>query len=624
MVLREHLPLSTILAKWIPPFLLGHPVMIDAYVCRKVRGGLPAEEEDFCEDSEDLCEETETVLERWCLDLGTGCAQRQFEAPGQRLVSSRFSSVMVFDGPLLKVLDGVSGKHIKEMSRSTFLDDGCHLLNRSSPESAVFHDPDSKVVHVLDTICCNAQQLGAFEQVWTWTVDPLANRLALLCKKIRNSSTYVCTFDLETGTRGLDLQAEDSSAIAYLQDGTVLALVCCSRGQYDPGRVAPVDEPFLRLIDIASGDEIARHSCLMWLSRSPSDAMCFPCVRNFASSRSGQTLAAFGHDDQNEIEMEFINLSYDMSLCTRQVPAGNHIHNFSEFDGYGCSSLAIVDAGEGHQVLAGTEGTVFSFCASSGNLLWRLPLHAGRACTIVTTIPWPPKPIARGHDTTAVLKIPRAQHPIESVLHVELPAVIHEDEAAAVTAVQHADFVQQLCNNAVQDVSADSGGAGFWYCKLNRIPKALRSELCEGKSLLPCRRALEAEGYHYKLPESGAFVFVHPDEYKATLDSVADMKLTPDVVLFTASCELMLEEALLGGGALDAHAWVKSRNRMIIEDDMDAQSAKATVGDEGPLPTMERTFIGFSLVRNEDYDSPRTESTTRAHCPKITNHRRSE
>jgi len=648
MLLLEHVPLSNILSKWVPPFLRGpvrfhHSVMIDAYMYRDVHSGLLVALEDLDDDSHaarHVLDEAEIVLVRRWLDLSTGICEWRFELDCKYHVSSCGDSVTVFDGSRLEVLDGVSGQCIKETSPSTILGDGWHPVKMipGSSESTVFFDANStagQIVRVLDAIHCSAPQLGRFERVWSLTIDPLANCLALLCQNSGNSCTYVCTFDLKTGTQGLHLQAEDTLAIAYLQDGTVLALVGCNRVISLEDALTPLDEPFLRLIDIASGNEIARHSCLMWLCRFPHPDWGVhyrPCVQRLASSRSGQTLAAFGYDDENEVEMEFINLSFDMSLCTRKVPSpGYHIHNFAEFE-HGCSSLAIVDGAAGHQVLAGSDGTVFSFCASSGDLLWKLPLDSDGVCTIAATIPLHRKSVAGICDTTAALEIPRVQHPIESVLHVDPPALIHEEEAAAFTAVQHADFVQQLCNDRVDDDdrhSADSGVARVWLCKLNRIPKALRTELCEGESLLPCRRALEAAGYHYKLPESGAFVFVHPDEYNVTLDAVCDIKLTPDNVLFTASFELMVEEALLGGGALEAHAWVKSRDRVIIEEDhviieegMGAQSAKATIGDGVPLPIKESTFIGFSLVRNADYDSPRTESTTKVHCPNIANPRR--
>merc|ERR1719410_494227 len=225
-------------------------------------------------------------------------------------------------------------------------------------------------------------------------------------------------------------------------------------------------------------------------------------------------------------------------------------HFTDDFRRVGCSSLAVVHGSAGVEALAGCDGTIWSFCSNSGNLLWTLDLGF---CKVVATIPLDWHPVQIAHDTAITLETLSQHHTMDEILHIDPPARICKDEAAAFVAVQHADFVQVLCSKGPPDTDVDfvhSNDDRLVLGKLNRIPQTLRTELCEGKSLLPCRRALEAAGCQYKLPDSGAFVFVHPHQYTATMDAVAclDKKLMPDHVLFTTSFELMLEEALEKGG----------------------------------------------------------------------------
>merc|ERR1712032_696121 len=64
-----------------------------------------------------------------------------------------------------------------------------------------------------------------------------------------------------------------------------------------------------------------------------------------------------------------------------------------------------------------------------------------------------------------------------------------------------------------------------------------------GPSLRPCRDGLTSEGCPWELP-SGALMFVLPWQYRKVVIELEDMELFPDHVVFAASLEYLVEEAL--------------------------------------------------------------------------------
>merc|ERR1712100_703397 len=103
--------------------------------------------------------------------------------------------------------------------------------------------------------------------------------------------------------------------------------------------------------------------------------------------------------------------------------------------------------------------------------------------------------------------------------------------------------------------------------KLNRIPKALRDELCEGASLRSCRSALEAEGHAWKLA-SGALIFVHPFQYRAVILTLSCHDLRPYHVVFSESLGYLVDEAL----AQNKGSWMETNE---LVDNQDPTSTQA-------------------------------------------------
>jgi hypothetical protein len=145
---------------------------------------------------------------------------------------------------------------------------------------------------------------------------------------------------------------------------------------------------------------------------------------------------------------------------------------------------------------------------------------------------------------------------IESVRHYEQAAEIGELEAANITAVQHADFIERtlgsLSTVPMPDVETEENDHmtnpkenrdQVIVGKLNRVSKAVREVLSQGVSLRACRNALEEAGHPWRLL-SGTLVFVHPWQYRAAISSLSLHELRPYHIIFAESLGYLLEEAL--------------------------------------------------------------------------------
>jgi len=95
--------------------------------------------------------------------------------------------------------------------------------------------------------------------------------------------------------------------------------------------------------------------------------------------------------------------------------------------------------------------------------------------------------------------------------------------------------------------------------KLNRIPRELLKEFAEGASLRPCRDALLAEGFEWRLG-SGAMMFVHPWQFNRAMAVLGNTELHPDHVVFTQSVEYLVAEVLE-----PYNTWMKSRSPLDME-----------------------------------------------------------
>jgi len=242
---------------------------------------------------------------------------------------------------------------------------------------------------------------------------------------------------------------------------------------------------------------------------------------------------------------------------------------------------------------------------------------------------------------------------IQNISHLEQPAQIGEREAAQFAALQHAGFVERnlgrtFSNSAESCESPDRDHANseppddrdrVILGKLNRMPKALRSELIGGASLRSCRDALENAGYPCKLL-SGTFVFVHPWQYRAAVAALKCHELRPYHIVFTESLGYLVEETL----ARFKGSWMTSSdliNESIptmsqvgsASDDEDEHTEKPEMlhpenasevpkHNDGPLVMcVQRTFVCLA-PRRATHHMHETASTTDAHCTGFVNPRR--
>ena len=137
---------------------------------------------------------------------------------------------------------------------------------------------------------------------------------------------------------------------------------------------------------------------------------------------------------------------------------------------------------------------------------------------------------------------------IQEVVHEskEVAADICEDVAEATweSAVE-----MRVAKGVVAGSDPEAGSAShqatekIYLGKLNRLPGELLRELASGPALQPCRRALEAEGFPWKL-SSGALMFVSPCQHVDAMTSLADEQLHPDNIIFARSMEYLIDEVL--------------------------------------------------------------------------------
>ena len=152
---------------------------------------------------------------------------------------------------------------------------------------------------------------------------------------------------------------------------------------------------------------------------------------------------------------------------------------------------------------------------------------------------------------------------IQEVVHEsqEVAAFISEDEAKATSQALWESAVGMTVARSVATGSDPEAGTAsqhtaerIYLGKLNRIPKELLRALASGPALQPCRRALEAEGFPWKL-SSGAFMFVSPCQHVDAMTALADEQLHPDNIIFAESLEYLIDEVLGQHGT-----WMKDRS----------------------------------------------------------------
>lgn len=151
-------------------------------------------------------------------------------------------------------------------------------------------------------------------------------------------------------------------------------------------------------------------------------------------------------------------------------------------------------------------------------------------------------------------------------------------------------------------------GVKVLLLKLSRRPSALQDVLLQSHELSDCRNALEECGYSVKL-SSGAYVFVRPEHYAATLEAIRiqGKKLYPNNILVDVELEMMVTEVVRG---LPGREKVYTRSREVTP----LAFASAVTSFDFKV-SIRRTFIEIhvpSSLRSEKASGPRTASTTDA------------
>jgi len=217
---------------------------------------------------------------------------------------------------------------------------------------------------------------------------------------------------------------------------------------------------------------------------------------------------------------------------------------------------------------------------------------------------------------------------IMEIEHSEAAASVDEREAAQIVALQHANFIERNINRSCSFGHAHARAAAqvrfggvetwceeaneVWQCgdsfdgesgdeschqeiigdqvvlgKLNRVPMPLRDELANGPSLRFCRERLDKAGYPWRL-FSGAYIFVHPWQYRETMLALGDCDLRPYHVVYAASLASPLQEAL----ARCKGAWMLTRGPVQTSLDeasrlgegLDTGSCQRSIPDTGSIP----------------------------------------
>lgn len=113
--------------------------------------------------------------------------------------------------------------------------------------------------------------------------------------------------------------------------------------------------------------------------------------------------------------------------------------------------------------------------------------------------------------------------PIQSVAHGEAPTEIDEEEAASVTAVQEAGFIERLVVSGEPQTTTEPEAVAeeeaVYLLHMNRTSRLMTASLAEGPGLQRCREALSAEGHNFRLL-SGTMVFVEPWQYRKVMHAL--------------------------------------------------------------------------------------------------------
>jgi len=176
------------------------------------------------------------------------------------------------------------------------------------------------------------------------------------------------------------------------------------------------------------------------------------------------------------------------------------------------------------------------------------------------------------------------QQVIDMIVHDEPAAVVPPDEARLVAAVQWAGLVAR---SAVVSVPSTAVTATFedaspsdpiFLLHFNRNPKEMMSAVCEGVPLRAWRSQLLQEGFQWKLI-SGALVFVHPEQYRSTMQKLNGKKLDHSDIVVASSLEYLLEESIQTIGRSVKGVWAKSR--ILLQEDVcdDSLCAEASEVD---------------------------------------------
>jgi len=182
---------------------------------------------------------------------------------------------------------------------------------------------------------------------------------------------------------------------------------------------------------------------------------------------------------------------------------------------------------------------------------------------------------------------------MDSIEHVEPPAIIDEHEAAQVVAVQHAGFVERNLgvDGNFEEPEPEVNISEFekiYLLTFTRHPREFERTLHEGRELEQVRAEMVENGLSPRLP-SGAAIFVIPEQYQHALGVVAPLVLKHRHVIVSESCAPLVLEAV---GALASRLKVKLRSMDIL--------AYVSSTEEADVFQVENTFLNAAprVLRN--------------------------
>mmetsp|Transcript_31143 Transcript_31143/g.87720 ORF Transcript_31143/g.87720 Transcript_31143/m.87720 type:complete len:592 (+) Transcript_31143:73-1848(+) len=222
---------------------------------------------------------------------------------------------------------------------------------------------------------------------------------------------------------------------------------------------------------------------------------------------------------------------------------------------------------------------------------------------------------------------------IETVTHDENPATIGDAEAAAVASEQRAGFVEQ---NLGRTLCADAGEfpvpPQVHLCTLNRCPKELREQLCNGPELRLVRNALGAQRW---LGPGGSLVFVKEEHFEEIMSETMwlDRNLKPSHLIVSEAFLYLVEEVI----DKFKQCWCKSSEGIPLQRSTSSNAERDLVSDndsaigypasgveeesrcQDVYLSIDSTFV--HIMRDTGSAGQWTESTTGAHCPGARNPR---